>query len=47
MNTAPFVKVTRDERQEQCRRKWILNKCKGTIVASTGFGFEVAGNITC
>ena len=38
MNIAPFVKVTRDERQEQCRRKWILNKCKGTIVASTGFG---------
>lgn len=33
-----FKKVTRDERQEECRRKWILNKCKGTIVASTGFG---------
>ena len=33
-----FKKVSRDERQEECRKKWILNKCCGTIVASTGFG---------
>lgn len=33
-----FKKVSRDERQEECRKKWILNKCRGTIVASTGFG---------
>ena len=30
--------MTRDERQEQCRKKWILNKCKGTLVCPTGFG---------
>lgn len=33
-----FKPITRDERQEECRVKWIKNKCKGTIVASTGFG---------
>lgn len=33
-----FHKITRDERQEECRRKWIKNRCVGTIVASTGFG---------
>lgn len=33
-----FTPLTRDERQEECRVKWIKNKCKGTIVASTGFG---------
>ena len=35
-----FHKITRDERQEECRRKWIKNRCVGTIVASTGFGFN-------
>ena len=30
--------MTRDERQEQCRKNWILNKCKGTLVCPTGFG---------
>lgn len=30
--------MTRDERQEQCRVKWIKNKCRATIVATTGFG---------
>ena len=33
-----FHKITRDERQEECRKKWIKNRCVGTIVASTGFG---------
>lgn len=33
-----FTPLTRDERQEECRVKWIKNGCKGTIVASTGFG---------
>lgn len=33
-----FHRITRDERQEECRKKWIQNKCVGTIVASTGFG---------
>ena len=31
-----FGKVTRDERQEQCRVTWIKNKCKGSIQACTG-----------
>lgn len=31
---------SRDERQEISRVKWIKNKCCGTIVASTGFGFD-------
>lgn len=30
--------MTRDERQEIARVKWIKNKCKGTIEACTGFG---------
>lgn len=33
-----FGKVSRDERQEQCRVTWIKNKCKGSIQACTGFG---------
>lgn len=31
-------KSTRDERQEECIRKWISYKGKATIVAGTGFG---------
>jgi len=30
--------MTRDERQEICRVKWIKNKCKGSIICPTGFG---------
>ncbi len=30
--------MTRDERQEIARKKWIQNKGCGTVVASTGFG---------
>lgn len=30
--------MTRDERQEICRKKWILNKCRGTLVQPTGCG---------
>lgn len=30
--------TTRDERQEQCRIKWIKNKCCGTLVQPTGAG---------
>ena len=41
-----FHKITRDERQEECRRKWIKNRCVGTIVASTGFGTVKAGHIS-
>lgn len=33
-----FGKITRDERQEQCRVTWIKNKCKGVLVCPTGFG---------
>lgn len=33
-----FTPITRDERQEQCKKAWILNKGKGTIEACTGFG---------
>lgn len=33
-----FGKVSRDERQEQCRVTWIKNKCKGVLVCPTGFG---------
>jgi len=32
-------KSSRDLRQEQCVRNWLLSKGKGCIVASTGFGF--------
>ena len=38
MQESSFKRTTRDERQEECRVKWIKNKCNGTIVASTGFG---------
>lgn len=38
MQQTSFKTVTRDERQEEARIKWIKNKCKGTLVASTGFG---------
>lgn len=31
-------KVSRDERQEESRLKWIKNKCRGTVEACTGFG---------
>lgn len=30
--------MSRDERQEQARVKWIKNKCKGTFEFATGFG---------
>ena len=40
-----FHKITRDERQEECRKKWVKNRCVGTIVASTGFGTVKAGYI--
>lgn len=30
--------MTRDERQEVCRKKWILSKCRGTLVQPTGCG---------
>ena len=33
-----FKAVDRTTRQEECRRKWIQNKCCGTIVGATGFG---------
>lgn len=42
-----FHKITRDERQEECRKKWVKNRCVGTIVASTGFGtVKAAYNIS-
>lgn len=31
--------MTRDERQEIARVKWIKNKCCGTLVQPTGCGF--------
>ena len=33
-----FAPVTRDERQEECKKNWLRNKGKGTIVAATGVG---------
>lgn len=33
-----FKAVDRTTRQEECRKKWINNKCCGTIVGATGFG---------
>lgn len=30
--------VDRTARQEECRVKWIKNKCVGTLEACTGFG---------
>ena len=38
MQESTFKRTTRDERQEECRVKWIKNKCRGTIVGATGFG---------
>lgn len=38
MQESLFKPITRDERQEEARVKWIKNKCKGCVVASTGFG---------
>jgi superfamily II DNA or RNA helicase len=38
MQESLFTNISRDERQEQGRVKWIKNKCRGTIVAATGFG---------
>lgn len=31
--------TSRDEKQEECRKKWIKNKCIGTLVQPTGCGF--------
>lgn len=33
-----FTPVTRDERQEQAKRAWLVNKGRGTIVGCTGIG---------
>jgi superfamily II DNA or RNA helicase len=33
-----FKTVDRTERQKQCVKKWLSNKAKGCIVATTGFG---------
>ena len=33
--------VSRDERQEEAKLKWIKNKCKGTLVQPTGCGKTV------
>ena len=33
-----FAPVTRDERQDECKRAWLSNKGRGTIEACTGFG---------
>jgi len=37
-----FTPVTRDERQEQAKRAWLVNKGRGTIVGCTGIGFVKA-----
>ena len=29
-------KTTRDLRQEECFKKWVAAKCKGTLIAATG-----------
>jgi hypothetical protein len=34
--------LTRTERQKEILKKWIINKCKGTAVCCTGFGFVEA-----
>lgn len=47
MQQTLFKQQTRDERQEECRVKWIKSGGKGTIVASTGFGFNLTGNNSC
>ena len=33
-----FAPVTRDERQDECKKAWLSNKGRGTIEACTGFG---------
>lgn len=33
-----FTPLTRDERQDECVKKWLQNKGKATIVAATGVG---------
>ena len=38
MQQTLFKQQTRDERQEECKIKWIKSGGKGSIVASTGFG---------
>lgn len=47
-----FSPVTRDERQDECKRAWLTNKGRGTIEACTGFGFvaDLTGlrsNVSC
>lgn len=34
-----FTPLTRDERQEESVRKWLLNKGKGCLECATGYGF--------
>ena len=34
--------LTRTERQKEILKKWINNRCKGTAVCCTGFGFVEA-----
>ena len=36
-----FETISRDERQEIARQTWIKNKCCGTMVMPTGFGFDL------
>ena len=38
MQQTLFKTITRDERQNEARVKWIKNKCKGTFEFATGFG---------
>ena len=33
-----FEPLDRTGRQKECLKAWINNKCKGSIVATTGFG---------
>lgn len=39
-----FTPLTRDERQEESLRKWILSKGKGTIEGCTGYNFSLCYN---
>lgn len=41
-----FTPISKDERQEQGRKTWIKNKCKGTFVWPTGTG-KTYGAIKC
>ena len=41
-----FHKITRDERQEECRKKWVKNRCVGSLECATGFGKTRVG-INC